>query len=38
MISYRGITWFDVDELEMLQCLIENKITGTIESASGVQN
>jgi heat shock protein HtpX len=25
-----GLTWFDADELEMLQCLIENKITGTI--------
>jgi len=25
-----GITWFDADELEMLQCLIENKITGTL--------
>ncbi len=24
------ITWFDADELEMLQCLIENKITGTL--------
>jgi hypothetical protein len=23
------VTWFDEDELEMLQCLIENKITGT---------
>ena len=22
-----NITWFDADELEMLQCLIENKIT-----------
>lgn len=22
-----GLTWFDVDELEMLQCLIENRIT-----------
>lgn len=25
-----GITWFDKDELEMLQCLIENKITASI--------
>ncbi len=33
-----GLTWFDVDELEMLQCLIENRITGTIESSSGVQD
>ena len=32
------LTWFDVDELEMLQCLIENKIAGMIESASGLQN
>jgi heat shock protein HtpX len=24
--SFRGITWFDQDELEMLQCLIENHI------------
>jgi heat shock protein HtpX len=30
------LTWFDVDELEMLQCLIENRITGTIESPSGL--
>ncbi len=22
-----GVTWFDMDELEMLQCIIENKIT-----------
>lgn len=29
------LTWFDVDELEMLQCLIENKITGTIQGGSG---
>ncbi len=26
-----GITWFDTDELEMLQCLIENKITARID-------
>jgi heat shock protein HtpX len=25
-----GFTWFDADELEMLQCLIENKITSRI--------
>ena len=25
-----SIIWFDIDELEMLQCLIENKITGTL--------
>jgi heat shock protein HtpX len=24
--SYCGLTWFDQDELEMLQCLIENRI------------
>ena len=32
------LTWFDADELEMLQCLIENRITGTIESVSDVQD
>jgi heat shock protein HtpX len=26
-----GVTWFDMDELEMLQCIIENKITPKIE-------
>lgn len=26
-----GITWFDIDELEMLQCIIENKITAEIK-------
>jgi heat shock protein HtpX len=26
-----GITWFDRDELEMLQCIIENKITPRID-------
>lgn len=25
-----GLTWFDTDELEILQCLIENKITSNI--------
>ncbi|MDP2156177.1 MAG: zinc metalloprotease HtpX [Nitrospirota bacterium] len=30
------LTWFDADELEMLQCIIENKITGTIENSSDV--
>lgn len=29
-----GISWFDPDELEMLQCLIENRITGTMDSPS----
>ena len=24
--SYCGLTWFDEDELAMLQCLIENRI------------
>jgi heat shock protein HtpX len=28
------ITWFDIDELEMLQCLIENKITGILADRS----
>ncbi|MBI5633815.1 MAG: M48 family metalloprotease [Nitrospirae bacterium] len=32
------VTWFDTDELEMLQCLIENKIAGTIGIASDVQD
>lgn len=27
-----SLTWFDADELEMLQCIIENRITGTIEN------
>jgi heat shock protein HtpX len=26
-----GLTWFDADELEMLQCLIENKITASLD-------
>jgi len=26
-----GITWFDIDELEMLQCIIENKIMAEIK-------
>ena len=25
-----GVTWFDADELKMLQCIIENKITASI--------
>lgn len=25
-----GVTWFDMDEIEMLQCLIENKITARL--------
>ncbi|MBI5847857.1 MAG: M48 family metalloprotease [Nitrospirae bacterium] len=32
-----GLTWFDVDELEMLQCLIENRIAVPVESSSGLQ-
>jgi Zn-finger nucleic acid-binding protein len=32
--SYCGLTWFDKDELEMLQCMIENRLvpdaTGTV--------
>ena len=28
--SLCGITWFDQDELEMLQCLIENRIVPDI--------
>ena len=30
--SFCGITWFDQDELEMLQCLIENRILPEITS------
>jgi Zn-finger nucleic acid-binding protein len=26
-----NITWFDADELEMLQCVIENKMTAQID-------
>ncbi len=33
-----GLTWFDVDELEMLQCLIENRISVPIESVSILQD
>jgi Zn-finger nucleic acid-binding protein len=29
---YCGLTWFDADELEMLQCLIENRIMATLDS------
>lgn len=29
--TFCGLTWFDTDELEMLQCLIENQITARIE-------
>jgi Zn-finger nucleic acid-binding protein len=30
--SFCGITWFDQDELVMLQCLIENRIVPEITS------
>jgi heat shock protein HtpX len=29
------ITWFDADELEMLQCLIENKVTAALPGGIG---
>jgi heat shock protein HtpX len=29
--GYCGITWFEADELEMLQCLIENRIMATLD-------
>lgn len=32
------LSWFEADELEMLQCLIENRITGKIESVSDMQD
>jgi Zn-finger nucleic acid-binding protein len=32
--SYCGLTWFDQDELEMLQCLIENRIVPAIDVLS----
>jgi heat shock protein HtpX len=31
MCSFCGITWFDKDELEMLQCMVENRIVPEIE-------
>ncbi len=31
--SYCGLTWFDQDELEMLQCLIENRIVPGVGKA-----
>jgi len=27
------LTWFDADELDMIQCLIENKVAGTVENS-----
>jgi Zn-finger nucleic acid-binding protein len=29
--SFCNITWFDADELEMLQCIIENRMTATLD-------
>ncbi len=34
--SFCGITWFDQDELEMLQCLIENRIVPDITGTDHV--
>ncbi len=34
MCSFCGITWFDKDELEMLQCMVENRIVPEIELAN----
>jgi heat shock protein HtpX len=34
--SFCGFTWFDRNELEMLQCLIENKIVPNIADAAAV--
>jgi len=35
--SFCGITWFDQDELEMLQCLIENRIVPDITGADDIE-
>jgi heat shock protein HtpX len=32
--SYCGLTWFDRDELEMLQCMIENRLVPDIADAA----
>ncbi len=32
--GFCGITWFDKDELEMLQCMVENRIVPEIELSS----
>jgi len=32
--SLCNLTWFDADELEMLQCIIENKMTAQLEISS----
>ena len=32
--SFCGLTWFDQDELQMLQCLIENRIVPEISETS----
>ena len=34
MCGFCGITWFDKDELEMLQCMVENRIVPEIELAN----
>lgn len=34
--SLCNITWFDADELEMLQCLIENKMTAKFDFSNSV--
>jgi Zn-finger nucleic acid-binding protein len=35
--SFCGITWFDHDELEMLQCLIENRIVPDITGPDHIE-
>jgi heat shock protein HtpX len=35
--SFCGLTWFDQDELEMLQCLIENRIVPDISGADYIK-
>ena len=35
--SFCGITWFDQDELEMLQCLIENRIVPDITEPDHIE-
>ncbi len=35
--SFCGFTWFDQNELEMLQCLIENKIVADIADAAATR-
>jgi Zn-finger nucleic acid-binding protein len=31
--GFCGITWFDQDELEMLQCMIENRLLPDVTEA-----